>query len=150
MKIYFAGSIRGGRDKVQDFKKMIDFIEENGSIVLDKHIGDINLTSNGESLSNEEIYNRDINWLRKCDIVIAEVTTPSLGVGYELSFAESLGKKVYTISEKGVNVSGLIMGNSFFENYKYETIDEVLDIIKNILNNNEKIKLLGDNMEYED
>lgn len=135
MKIYFAGAIRGGREKAQDFKKMVDFIEENGKVVLDKHVSDITLSNKGESVSNEEIYERDIAWIKECDIVIAEVTTPSLGVGYELSFAQSIGKKVYTLSEEKTKVSALIMGNKSFQNYKYKTLDEALDIIKDILNN---------------
>lgn len=135
MKVYFAGAIRGGREKAIDFKKMVDFIEENGSTVLDKHVADVNLTNKGEVVSNEEIYERDIAWIKECDIVIAEVTTPSLGVGYELAFAQSIKKKVYTLSEEETKVSALIMGNKSFQNYKYKTLDEALDIIKVILNN---------------
>ena len=41
-------------------------------------------------MTEEFIYNRDVDWLRESDCVIAEVTQPSLGVGYELGFAESL------------------------------------------------------------
>jgi nucleoside 2-deoxyribosyltransferase len=40
------------------------------------------------------IYERDVAWLRESDFVIAEVTQPSLGVGYELGFAEAISKPI--------------------------------------------------------
>ena len=47
-----------------------------------------------EKLSLKEIYERDMEWLKKSDLVIAEVSMPSLGIGYELGVAEKLGKRV--------------------------------------------------------
>ena len=65
-------------------------LKEKGQ-VLTEHIGSTDPGGEGETTSkNEEIYNRDIKWLQSADIVVAEVTTPSLGVGYELGIAEKL------------------------------------------------------------
>lgn len=129
MKVYFAGAIRGGRSKVLDYQKMVEAFEKSYAEVLTKHVANPSLSANGENIPLEEIYKRDIELLKQCDIVFADITVPSLGVGYELAYAESLGKRIYAVYEKDVNVSGLIRGNKNITFFAYESIDEVLNRI---------------------
>jgi nucleoside 2-deoxyribosyltransferase len=90
-EIYFAGSIRGGRGDQQLYATLIDHLQSYGH-VLTVHVGDPQLTRKGEEhLTTQKIYQRDMRWLRKADVFVAEVTTPSLGVGYELGMAEVFG-----------------------------------------------------------
>ncbi len=134
MKIYFAGAIRAGREKVYDYQKMVRQFEKYGGQVLTKHVADPNLSVKGENLSFKEIYERDIKWIEECDIVFADITIASLGVGYEISYAENLGKKIYAIYEKKANVSGFLRGNEKIEFLDYESLDEVIDLINKIMN----------------
>lgn len=133
MKIYFAGAIRGGRKKVHDYQKMVKQFEKCGGEVLTKHVADPNLSVKGENMSLKEIYERDIKWLEECDMIFADITIASLGVGYEISYAENLGKKIYAIYEKGTNVSGFLRGNEKIEFLAYENLDEVIDLINKIM-----------------
>ena len=111
MKIYFAGSIRGGREDAALYHQVIALLMEYGE-VLTEHIGDIGLTTAGEDgLSDETIYERDMGWLAEADAVIAEATVPSLGVGYEVARAESLGKPVLCLHRRGAAV-GYVGGQS--------------------------------------
>ena len=73
MKVYFAGAIRGGREKVYDYQNMVQQFEKNGAEVLTKHVADPNLGKIGENISLKYIYKRDINWIEECDIVFADV-----------------------------------------------------------------------------
>ena len=135
MKIYFAGAIRGGREKVYDYEKMVKEFEKYGGIVLTRHVADPNLPITGEkNLTCEEIYQRDIAWLEECDIVFADVTLPSLGVGYELAYAEKLEKPIYAVYEKDANISSLIKGNSKIKFLAYENINQVIEKISKIMN----------------
>lgn len=94
MKIYFAGSIRGGRRDKDLYLEIVKKLAAFGT-VFTEHVADPKLTSYGDTgLSDTEIYERDVRWLAESDVVIAEVTTTSLGVGYELGLAESLHKKI--------------------------------------------------------
>jgi len=116
MKIYFAGAIRGGREDAQLYEKLIAYLKEKGQ-VLTEHIGSTDLSWEGETSSkDEEIYNRDIKWLQSTDIVVAEVTTPSLGVGYELGIAEKLNIPVLCLyrPDEGNRLSAMISGNAIF------------------------------------
>lgn len=133
MKIYFAGAIRAGREKVYDYKKMVEQFEKCGGKVLTKHVADPNLSVKGENISFKEIYERDIKWLEECDIVFADITVASLGVGYEISYAENLGKKIYAVYEKDTNVSGFLRGDEKINFLAYKNIDEVIDKINEIM-----------------
>lgn len=127
VKIYFAGSIRGGRQDKDLYLQLIKYLEKYGA-VLTEHIGDSNLTSSGEQLPSEKICARDVSWVKEADVIVAEVTTPSLGVGYELGLAESLHKKVLCLfrtgEDKTKTVSAMIGGNSSFINKNYNTLDD--------------------------
>ena len=126
MKIYFAGAIRGGREDAQLYEKVIAYLKEKGQ-VLTEHIGSTDLSWEGETSSkDEEIYNRDIKWLQSADIVVAEVTTPSLGVGYELGIAEKLNIPVLCLyrPDEGNRLSAMVRGNAIFTCREYTVFIE--------------------------
>ncbi len=111
MTIYFAASISGGRGDQAVYKQIIDLLKQHGT-VLTEHFGDATLTSAGENLSDGVIHDRDLEWLRSSDVLIAEVTTPSLGVGYEIGRAAEWGKRVICLyrPSAGRRLSGMIAG----------------------------------------
>jgi len=134
MKIYFAGSIRGGRDLAGDYNKLISALSVNHA-VLTEHIGDKEISSSGEVLLEKDIFKRDIDWINSADVVIAEVSVPSVGVGWEIGYAESLGKRIiclYNInSEK--KISAMVEGNPNNQIIKYKTIDEAIEKLNELL-----------------
>ena len=88
MKIYFAGAIRGGRKDAEFYFNIIHYLEQFG-IVLTEHVGSTELSEKGEiSIIDNDIFQRDLKWLQSADVLVAEVSTPSLGVGYELGISE--------------------------------------------------------------
>lgn len=130
MKIYFAGSIRGGRQDQDLYLEIINILKNYGK-VLTEHIGDKNLSSYGNThMTDEEIYTQDTNWIREADIVIAEVTATSLGVGYEIAFAESLNKRIILLyrDEKGQGLSAMLKGNKKLEIIIYSKVEELKNI----------------------
>ena len=114
MKIYFAGSIRGGRDDAKIYEDIIDYLSKKGN-VLTEHIGNQSINQTGETnITDTIIYKRDMSWLISSDIVVAEVTKPSHGVGYELGIAEKLEKPVLCLfqANQGVHLSAMLKGNN--------------------------------------
>lgn len=132
MKFYFAGAIRGGRERIDIYIKINKLLEKYGKI-LDKHVSNLHVNEIEKDFSLSEIYERDINWIRECDILIAEVSTPSLGVGYEISYAENLGKRIICLYDDEVNISAMIGGNKNFELIKYKNSNELLSKLENKL-----------------
>ena len=135
MKIYFAGAIRGGWEDAQLYEKLIAYLKEKGQ-VLTEHIGSTDLSWEGETFSkDEEIYKRDIKWLQSADIVIAEVSTPSLGVGYELGIAEKLNIPVLCLyrPDKDNRLSAMLSGNAIFTCREYTVFIEAQKCIDNFI-----------------
>jgi len=131
MKIYFAGSIRGGRDDVNLYLQIIEHLKTHGE-VLTEHIGDKSLEISGEDTQDDtSIHNRDYEWILQSDIIVAEVTKPSLGVGYEIGRAIENNKKVLCLyrPQKGKKLSAMIAGSRDITNAEYKTIDEAKNII---------------------
>lgn len=137
MKIYFAGSIRGGREDAELYLKLIEHLAEYGK-VLTEHLGNVNITASGEQLGVKEIYERDLAWLNGSDIMVAEVSTPSLGVGYELGKAESLGIPILCLHRKveGKTLSAMIAGNKKFKVSEYSNIEEAFKKIDTFVQEN--------------
>ena len=132
MKIYFAASIRGGRKDQNKYNELIRFLSSKVE-VLTEHVGDSSLEQTGEqNLSDKEIYKRDLEWLESADAVIAEVTNPSLGVGYELGIAEKLGKPVLCLfdeADHNCNLSAMISGNHKITTFHYTNLDQAKEEI---------------------
>ncbi len=132
MKIYFAGSIRGGRDNKEIYSKIIELLQNYGE-VLTEHIGDPKLTVDGENnLEDKYIFERDVAWVKEAEVFVADVTTPSLGVGYEISLAESLNKKILCLfrEENGKRVSAMVSGNDNLTTKTYQNISELPEIFE--------------------
>ncbi len=126
MKIYFAGAIRGGRNDAKIYEKIITYLGSIGQ-VLTEHVGDQNLGNMGEKeCIDMGIYKRDLKWLQSADAVVAEVTTPSLGVGYELGIAEKLKKPVLCLyrTSKGKRISAMVKGNNQLSLWEYHNLTE--------------------------
>lgn len=126
MKIYFAGSIRGGRHDAELYQQIIQLLQSYGT-VLTEHIGDTSLGIEGSAGTDDEIYQQDMAWLRQADLMVAEVTTTSLGVGYELGQAHALGIKTLALyrPEKNARISAMIAGNDFISLEPYTSIDDL-------------------------
>lgn len=137
-KVYFAGSIRGGRDDARIYEEMISYIEGT-DVVLTKHVGNLALSSYEEEGLDEKIYQRDTAWLREADMLIAECSTPSLGVGYELAYAERFGLPVHVFYQKEIDLSAMIKGDPYFHLHPYKDEKELFRMIDVILERKEDL-----------
>ena len=125
MKIYFSGSIRGGRNDAELYKKIISYLKTKGE-VLTEHIGNISLSSEGQiHIKDTTIHDQDMDFLLDSDIVIAEVTNPSLGVGYEIGRAIENHKRVVCFyrPRSTSKLSAMISGSRDIEVIEYDTIE---------------------------
>ena len=132
LKIYFAASIRGGRQDQNKYNELIRFLSSKVE-VLTEHVGDSSLEQTGEqNLSDKEIYQRDLEWLESADAIIAEVTNPSLGVGYELGIAEKLDKPILCLfddTDHHCNLSAMISGNHKIMTFCYTSLEQAKEEI---------------------
>ncbi len=111
MKIYFSGSISGGRDHAAIYQHVVAYLQALGHDVLSAHVADPDVLEREKDTPPRIVFERDVAWVRDCDAMIAEVSTPSLGVGYEYGLAVQLGKPVLCVYRSGVRMSKMITGN---------------------------------------
>lgn len=134
MNIYVSGSIYGGTQKIDTYKVMVEELEKYG-VVVDKQIADPNTIANEEFQTDEEIFQDLEEKLINADIVFAEVSVPSLGVGYELGFADKLGKKIIAIYDENYTkkVSTMLRGNKRIKLIPYRDINEIFNQLGDLL-----------------
>lgn len=89
-------------------------------------------------MSSKEIHDRDLDWINEADAVVAEVTNPSLGVGYEISYAVQNKKPVLALfrgGEQGKRLSAMIEGSSGVRvcDYTSEDLEAAHSAIKDFL-----------------
>lgn len=132
-KVYFCGSIRGGRADREIYAGLIKYISRYAT-VLTEHIGDVSVGADHE-LTDKQIHDRDLKWLEESDLIIAEVTQASLGVGYEIGRAIEIGKPIVCLYRESDNrrLSAMISGCSEIKTFHYSTLNEAKEILKTIL-----------------
>lgn len=132
-KIYFAGSIRGGRVDAELYERIIKHMQKTAS-VLTEHVGSPHLNLLEQGKKDADIYDQDTAWLRDSDILIGECTCPSLGVGYELAYAEKHGKPCHIFYDRSkTQLSAMLTGNPYFHIHPYENEAEIYPILDTIL-----------------
>jgi nucleoside 2-deoxyribosyltransferase len=137
MNIYFACSITGGRQDELVYQKLGAALQSNGHHVPTALLASPDVMPLEGVVSAEDVYTRDVRWITECDFLLAEVSTPSHGVGYEIGYALSLGKKVLCLYRKGRKVSKMILGNPHpqLTIHTYEDPDQAVQILTTYLEN---------------
>jgi nucleoside 2-deoxyribosyltransferase len=134
MIIYCAGPIRGDATHQESFKKMIAFVESQGHTVLTEFSEKFNSTI---PLTEKQTYKRDLKWIDGSKIMIAEVSGPSLGVGFEIAYGIFHRKlPVLAIYSSDVqNISAMIAGcdSSLLKIEKYRDEEDMNRIIKDYI-----------------
>lgn len=131
LKVYFACSIRGGGD-TSSYEAIVDAIKQTGAECLSEvFVGDA-INTQGSPLPDTDIYSRDTSWIQECDVVIAEVTNPSLGVGYEIAYSEQLNKPVLALfnSSSGKKLSAMISGNPYVSRKDYVDSSHIVEVVR--------------------
>lgn len=111
MNIYFACSVTGGREFEPVYRVLMDALLADGHHIPTAHLADSSVVELEGRVSPREVYERDVQWIAAADVLIAEVSVPSHGVGYEIGRALDLGKPVLCLAQHDRKVSKMITGN---------------------------------------
>ena len=111
MNIYFACSITGGREFEAVYQDLTAALMADGHEVPTAHLAASSVVELEGRVAPGEVYERDVTWIREADALIAEVSVPSHGVGYEIGYALGEGKPVLCLFQEGRRLSKMISGN---------------------------------------
>jgi len=116
------------------YSAMVEWMLARGHNVLTAHIAKPDVMAAEIIVDAASVYQRDMEWIDEADVVVAEVSTPSHGVGYEIAYAVTKNKPVLCLAREGVKVSKMITGNDRvrFERYgdESESIRMLDDFLK--------------------
>ena len=118
MHIYLACTVRGDRGTVSAARHIHDCLVRLGHEVLTAHLLRDDVESVEGRLRDDDVFTRDLEWLTHADVVVAEASGSSYGVGFEVGYvlgrAAQTGQRVlvlYQAARRG-QVSRLISGLS--------------------------------------
>lgn len=135
MKIYFSCSITGGRQDQPIYAALVEKLQADGHHVLTARLSNADIMDEEGVIDPAEVYQRDVAWVQECDLLIAEVSTPSHGVGYEIALALHLDKPVLCCYQNDRPVSKMILGNDHprITLARYASVDELLMAATNFI-----------------
>jgi len=116
-------------------------LEADGHELLTRHLLEDNVESAESRLTEREVYDRDIGWLDDCDVLIAEASGSSFGVGFEVGYvlgrSDRSAQRVLLLyrADRQPHISRLICGNSHARctTIRYSDASELADIVSNHL-----------------
>jgi nucleoside 2-deoxyribosyltransferase len=111
-KVYLAGSIRGDRTFIENYQALIRHFESSESVIA---LAELSLIGRSQPPQTDVgIYERDKGWLDQADCMVADVSAPSLGVGYEIAYALHVrGIPVLGLHHRSMSrISAMISGNT--------------------------------------
>lgn len=89
--IYFSGAISGGRGDVLLYRRIVEALEADGHRVFAGVVAADHVTAAGEPVDPVTIFERDMRWIGEVaaagGLLVAEISQPSTGVGYEIAAA---------------------------------------------------------------
>jgi nucleoside 2-deoxyribosyltransferase len=137
MKVYLACTVRGDRGGVLAGRAICARLQDLGHEVLTTHLLADNVESAESLLTERDVFRRDIEWLNACDVLVAEASGSSYGVGFEVGYvlgrATSSGQRVVLLYDAARRdaVSRLIVGNddAACATFSYASVDELIAFI---------------------
>ena len=115
MKIYFGFTVAGDRSALEAARRLVQLLEGLGHEVLTRHLVDDDAWEIDRQISPQDVYRRDMTWLRQCEVLIAEVSGSSFGLGFETGYVlGATAKKVILFYRRDLEkkISLLITGNT--------------------------------------
>lgn len=133
MNIYFTASTSENKDLQNHYKKIISTIKRKNKLTSGEQIIKREKLSKDANIAPSNIFNRQKELIQKADLVIAEVTVPSSGVGGEIVYALTNNKPVLALvyKENDDQLSPLIAGNPsenlYLEHYELDNLELVIN-----------------------
>jgi nucleoside 2-deoxyribosyltransferase len=118
MRIYLACTVRGDRSAVAALRLLVERLERDGHTVLTKHLLDDGVDAAESALTARAVYERDIEWLESCDLLVADASGSSYGVGFEVGYvlgrSDRTRQRVVLLyrADRLERISRLIAGNA--------------------------------------
>ena len=113
MRIYFGFTMAGDRSSLEAARRMVAVLEQMGHEVLTRHLVEEGALEMDRRITPQEVYERDMAWLAQADLLLAEVSGSSYGLGFEVGYvlgASTRRVAVFYHSDRAQSISRMITG----------------------------------------
>jgi 2'-deoxynucleoside 5'-phosphate N-hydrolase len=110
MQVYLAAAMTNPSRDVAVAQALLAHLEAAGHRVPTGHVARWTGRADDAPLGEAQLARRDIAWVLESDALVAEVTTPSHGVGIEVAIASGRAIPVLLLYREGTVVSRLLLG----------------------------------------
>lgn len=133
MKIYLGCTVRGDRSTIEVVRHIARRLAAAGHEVLTTHLLLDDVEGVERERTSEEVYARDLAWVESCDILIAEASGSTYGVGFEAGYllgrSPQSGQRAYIFYRKDrVNAISRLISGLTHENgraFPYSSVEDV-------------------------
>lgn len=133
VKVYYAAAMLGDRSNLRDNKLIFEALRKAGFDVLTEHVVE-EVLDIYRGLTPREIFERDIKLLEESDVVVADISYPSLGVGFEIAYGLLKNRKVIAICrEDRLAVTSALIRGITWNNFHLLTYTDPGDVVKKIM-----------------
>ena len=138
MRVYLACTVRGNRAALDTARRLAQLIEALGHTVLTSHLLDDAVDQTESLIADAAVFERDLEWLEQAEVLVAEASGSSYGVGFEVGYtlarAPASGQRVLVLYDEArrSSISRMIAGNTspYCRVLGYRTADEVDDFLR--------------------
>ncbi|MBI4917872.1 MAG: hypothetical protein HY825_18685 [Acidobacteria bacterium] len=133
MNIYLAAAMTNPTRDLPVIGTLLARIEASGMSVPTRHVAEADGRKQDARLTDAELAKRDLTWIEASDALVAEVTTPSHGVGIEVLAATQRGMPVLLLYREDIAVSRLLLGLPGTQKFPYASVDQACQALEAFL-----------------
>jgi nucleoside 2-deoxyribosyltransferase len=141
VNIYLACTVRGDRGRLSAVRAIAALLERYGHTVMTHHLLSDDVDAAESALGQREVFERDVRWLERADLLIAEASGSSYGVGFEVGYvlgrSQPSGRRVIVLYDaaRAAQVSRLITGNTHpaCTTYGYRDAEDMIRFLETLL-----------------
>jgi hypothetical protein len=86
VRVYLACTVRGDRAGLEAARAAASRLRALGHEVLTSHLLEDRVDEAEAGLTETEVFARDLRWLQACDLLVAEASGSTYGVGFEVGY----------------------------------------------------------------
>ena len=109
---------------------MADAITDSGNVVASPWVLDPYKRHDPSVL---DVFDRDWQAVRGCDLVVADASRPSTGVGMEVMAAYFERKRIVVVAKRGSTVSGMLMHMRKKEFLEFDSDEDLYSSLRDLL-----------------
>ena len=140
MLVHFVGSRYEISKNIDHLRQLVEIIKREGHVLADDWVDEALAHQSEKEFKDTDwslLYKDSVEAISRADAVIAETSTPSFSVGYQVALAVNMKKPILVLNREGVEKSFFASGIEAGIDYRKYTNSDVDTTVTEFLKNND-------------